>query len=97
METPESWRCQDMGHLLRKTTGNEQSQPRGEATRAANSKAIGAGLPKPVGAHDRILVMELLDLMSSLLNFGFSSVWFLLSMPPFCPFGLEMLVTFRSR
>jgi hypothetical protein len=48
------WQSWDIGDarnvelLLRKATGNRRAS---QAVWAANSNAIGAGLPKPVGAH----------------------------------------------
>jgi hypothetical protein len=50
-------RPQDVGdaknseHLPRKATSSEWNQPKKEVVKAAHGKAIGAGLPEPIGAH----------------------------------------------
>jgi hypothetical protein len=49
VETTRSWKCQKC--LPKNAAGNEYSQFRSQAKLAINSKAIGVGLPKALGAH----------------------------------------------
>jgi hypothetical protein len=64
-----------VGNELRKATGIERGQPKKEAMCPINSKATGARLPKPIGAHTLIHVplmpdMKLKDSVFTLLGSG---------------------------
>jgi hypothetical protein len=51
METPDVRDARNVENLLRKATGNKQSQPKRDNMWTANNKVMEAGLPKSTRAH----------------------------------------------
>jgi hypothetical protein len=78
-------------------TGNEWSQPKGDATWAANGKDIGLGLPKPIelrSCHSMagMLDMELQDLMFSLQVFCLDLLQSFFTILLFICFGMRIFI-----